>query len=148
MYTRSCLVTDAELKNPEFVRDVRNFACAMGLQPSDWKPFLTDELEAYPGKIINRHYQEVELNLELFELDDETILHSDSKTLANANDNVCEWFETWCCTPCPDGKRSRLNEETKEKFRIVATILRARNPGAAQFWGLKGKAANDNNPQD
>lgn len=121
------LVTDAELADPEFIRDLRNFASGLPLNCYDWLDGLSDLYRDYPGWIMGPDGQEVLLDMEQFE-----------------QPNICYWFREFCCTACPPNVTPRVRKEARERVRVLATILRARFRGDALMWGLR--AANDNEP--
>lgn len=122
------LVTDAELADPEFIRDLRNFASRLPLSYCDWLDGLSDLYKDYPGWIMGPDDKEVMLDMEQFE-----------------QPNIQYWFRDFCCTPCPPNVTPRVRKEARERVRVLATILRARFHGDALMWGLR--AANDNEPK-
>lgn len=119
------LVSDAELKNADFIRDVRAFAFSLGVSKHHWLEFLTDLYRDYPGVIIGPNSAESLLDMDALEVP-----------------HIQDWFHAFCCKPCPPETRPRVRAEAKERVRILATVLRACYPAAAQGWGLR--AANDN----
>jgi hypothetical protein len=144
------LVSDKELGNPKFIRDVRNFAYLVGKLPSEWKEYLNDEYAAFRGIIIDKCGCVVELDLEIFEVDDDTIFmpSEEDESASNVtlqNNRFTNWFEEWCCTPCPEDVKPTVRKESRERVRVLATILRCRNEGASLLWGKE--PANDNTPQ-
>ncbi|MCI4663728.1 MAG: hypothetical protein MRY74_03310, partial [Neomegalonema sp.] len=124
------LVSDAELSNPEFIRDVRAFAHALGVAPDAWRDYLSNLYRDYPGAILMRAGVEIFLDMSEFE-----------------RPNIHSWFDHFCCAPCPDHVTPYLRQEAWERGRVLATILRARFPEKAAFWGLAGLADNDNRPR-
>jgi len=122
------MVTDAELADPGFIRDLRNFAFGLPLSCYDWLDGLNDLYRDYPGRIIGPDGGEVLLDMEQFE-----------------RPNICYWFREFCCTPCPPDITPRVRKEARNRVRVLATILRACFPADAQFWGLR--ADNDNQPR-
>lgn len=149
LFTR--LVSDKELANPKFIRDVRNFIYSLGLSPKECKQYLTDEYAAFRGVIIDRCGCVIQLDLEIFEVDEDTLFKpSEEKDSAHEvtlqNNRYTNWFEEWCCTPCPEDVEPRVHKEARERVRVLATILRSRNEGASLRWG-KEPPANDNEPQ-
>ena len=123
--TTSLLVRDAEIANPEFVRDTRLFAHSLGISPDSWHDFIIDEYRDYPGRILDPRGNETFLNISVLEVP-----------------GIRDWFKAWACAPPSECATLRVRKEAWERVRIVTTILRARNPVEAQFWGLR--AANDN----
>ena len=126
---RTRLVSDAELSNPEFVRDVRAFAYLQDVSSDLWLEHLSDLYRDFRGVIVNSAGVEIFLNMEEFE-----------------RPTIRIWFRDFCCTPCAPHIRPYVRGEAWERARILATILRARFPEKAEFWGLRGHAVNDNRP--
>lgn len=124
----SKVVTDNEINNVEFVRDVRSFAFGLGVHPSAWPDFIMDLYGSFPGRIVDSSNREVLLETDEM-LDDPALVG---------------WFKDWACTPPSRTGALRVRKEARERVRIIASILRAQHPGPAQFWGLGTKAANDN----
>lgn len=124
----SRVVTDNEIKNAEFVRDVRSFAFRLGVHPTSWPDFIMDLYRSFPGRIVDSSNREVFLETDEM-LDDPAIVG---------------WFKDWACTAPSRTGALRVRKQAYERVRIVATILRAQHPGPAQFWGIRSKAANDN----
>lgn len=118
-------VTDAELADPKFLKGVRATARALNYSPSDWLDRIYDFYRDFDGVIVDANCDEVFLDLEVFE-----------------TDHIREWFRDWICKPMADGVRPRLRGESKERIRIIATILRAQFP----FDTIQWLAANDNFP--
>ena len=118
------LVTDAELSNPAFVCDLRSHAARMNISPDHWARFLVDTYRDYPGVILNTDRREVSLDLEVFD-----------------DPNIRYWFRDTACVPCEPGITPRVRIEARERFRLMATLLRAIDPVAGAFWGVR--AAND-----
>ncbi len=139
------IVTDAELSNPEFIRDVRDFAFSLEVGPDSWLAFLAEEYREYPGRIVDGSGAEVFVELDNFEVSEEALFGVDSD-LEREKARTRSWFRDFCCTPCPPEVRPRVRIEARERARAVATILRARNPAATRMWGVR--AANNNEPQE
>jgi hypothetical protein len=121
------LVSDAELANPEFIRDVRTAADELCITRDQWRDHLSNLYRDYRGRILDREGNEVFLDMEVFE---------------KASPY---WFRDFCITPRP-GVRPRVRQAARERVRVMATILRAVFPDAAQFWGVC--PANDNEPKE
>lgn len=120
-------VREAEVLNPDFIHDVRVFAYSLSVSRDRWLDSLSDWLCSFLGLIVGPDGKEVELDTELFELP-----------------NIRDWFDDTCCTmPSENGARY-VRTEARERFRIMATILKARFPHQAVLWGVR--AANDNDP--
>jgi hypothetical protein len=136
-----CLVSDSILSNPEFIRDVRNFAASLNVPPGDWIDFLLNEFSRFEGCIVDGRGAPVILRTEIFEPSDEVI---DEDRAERFREQMTAWFRDTFCTPCPDHVKPRVRPEARERFIICATILRALYPGAAMIWGVR--PANDNAP--
>ena len=124
---KSWIVTDEELNNPEFLRDVRITAGELGKTRDEWIEYLSNLYRDYPGRILDAQGEEVFLNMELLE------------------EASPYWFRDTCKAPLLR-VTPRLRIEARERFRVMATILRACFPDKAQFWGVR--PANDNEPQE
>lgn len=120
------LVRDAQLENPEYLRDLRNFAASLEISADHFLDYLLNLYRDYRGRIVSNG-NEVFLNTEEFE-----------------TDSIREWFRDWACTPVPDGVRPRLREESRERIRLLGTILSTKFAFEAELWGVR--AANDNRP--
>lgn len=138
------VVTDADLSNPEFIRDVRKLAFDLQVKPSQWLGYLYDALAEYVGLFVDKRGQLVEIDLDLFEVEDELLFNGASTAAETARESMRLWFKDFCCTPCPPETRPMVRRESKERVRVLATILRAAHPRKAMLWGLR--PANDNDP--
>ncbi|WBQ11208.1 hypothetical protein L2D01_05350 [Hyphomonadaceae bacterium ML37] len=118
-------MSDQELADPQFLAGVRATARALRVSPSDWLDRIYDFYRDFDGVIVDAKRNEVFLDLEVFE-----------------TDHIREWFRDWICKPMAEGVRPRLRGESKERIRIIATILRAQFP----FDTIQWLAANDNTP--
>lgn len=124
---RARLITDEELSSPFFLSDVRSYAYRLDISCDVWPGFLTDAYRDYPGTIRNAQGRPVDLDTEV--LDAPSIRY---------------WFRD-TCKPVVGNAVPRLRIEARERFRVVATILRARDPAGTRLWGVR--AANDEEPQ-
>ena len=124
---KSRIVSDRELANPAFVSHVRQTANELELEASEWLDAIYDMYCEYPGCIVDAKGREVFLDLEPFEVP-----------------FIREWFRDWACKPAKHGIRLRVRGESRERIRVLATILRARFPERAMMWGVV--PANDNEP--
>lgn len=144
------VVTDAELQNIHFVHDLLSYAQNLKLKPAEWRAYLTQQYASYDGRILGKDGEEEFLDMDVFEVEDELLFAANdvkgaAQQVTIANAAIREFFDYWLCRP-ETPKRLPFSEQTRERLRVVATILRAQNPQEAQFWGLSGKAANDNDP--
>jgi len=147
--TTAQIVTNEELNNRNFITDMLTYAQSLNLSPSTCRDYLIDAYAAFEGRIINRNGEEVFIDLELFEVDDDVLFEPLSvggaaKQVSVANNSIRQWFDYWLCGAIIPNERTELSPMTRERFRVIATILKADNPQEAQFWGIKNKAANDN----
>lgn len=133
------LVNDRELSNPEFVRDVRDFGFGLSKRPSEWLDFVLELFARFEGCVIDDRGHPVRLNTEIFLPTDKQISDGVGAVIEYRMRN---WFEETFATPVPESVTPHVRIEAKERFRIVATILRARFPAQAAMWGVR--AANDN----
>ncbi|MEL7521588.1 MAG: hypothetical protein AAGJ80_08225 [Cyanobacteria bacterium J06553_1] len=122
---KSQLVNDSELSDPEFIRDVRNFAYDLNISSYRWREYLSNLYRDYKGWIEGPDGREVFLNMRVFEFEHARL-----------------WFRQFCCTPTRDHIKPYVRREARPRAKIVATILRASFPDAAAMWGKR--AANDN----
>lgn len=121
---------NGENLTPAFIHDLRGFTASLPVNFRQWRDYLANEYRDYPGMIVDADGQEVFLNMSVFELP-----------------NIEYWFRDFACTPCSPSITPRLRVEACERVQVMATILRARNPQAAAFWG-RMNAANDNEPSE
>lgn len=123
------LVTDKEINDPDFIRDVREKAFSLNICPDQWHDYLNDLYRDYPGWVRGTNGKEIYLAMLEFE-----------------RPNIRDWFRDFCCTPCPEYVVPRVRCEARERVRILATILKAWNKDEAMMWGVR--ACNDNEPQN
>ena len=123
-YMRVRLVTDDEIANPEFVRDVRAAAYAMRRTRDGWLEFLADAYRDYPGSVVDDDGEPVFLDMSVFE-----------------SLGIRYWFRDFANTPCPPGIIPFVKGEARERVRVFATILKLLDPAPARMWGVR--AAND-----
>ena len=122
---RTIIVSDEELSNPHFIRDLRNFACRLNISSYHWHDVLCDLYRDYRGHIVDEDGNEVFLDLHVLEIP-----------------HIRDWFRDFCCTPVPATITPYVRGEARERARIVGTILKASYPQDAALWGRR--AANDN----
>ena len=146
--TPTRLVDDRELDNPAFLRDFKNFAAGLSLSPGRWVDYLSNEYMHFPGTIIHQGKQ-VSLDLEVFEVPEDDLFNTNDNPVTDHDAEVIHerlrnWFKEFC-RPCPAHVTPHVRKEARERVRVMATILRARNPKAAMLWG-RMDAVNDNDP--
>ena len=120
------IVSDRELADVEFLKRVRATAKALDYSPSEWVEKLSNFYRDFDGAIVDDAGEEVYLDMEVLEAE-----------------HIREWFRDWVNKPIPAGVRPRLRQESKERIRVLATILRARFP----FDSIQWLVANDNEKQ-
>lgn len=121
--TRTPLVTDDELDDSEFIRDLRATTFDEGVSDSEWHEHVTALYRDMRGWVENTESdgdKEVFLDMEEFEIP-----------------SIREWFRDFCCTPCPPEVTPRVRPEARERVRVLATILRATYPVRASLWGVR-----------
>lgn len=122
------LVSNKEMDNPEFIRDVRTYLSQLPVSTWSMRDYLIDAYRDYPGEVIHPLTgQAVYLDLEEF-----------------VECDLRDWFRD-LCKPIEPGRVPYIQNKTRDRFRTVATILRAADPVGTMMWGKR--AANDNTPQ-
>ena len=121
------LVRDAQLEDPEYLRDLRNFTASLEISADHWLDYLVDMYRDFSGRIVSNG-QDVFLDTQEFEKISSTR----------------EWLRDWACVRVPDHIRPRLREESRERIRVLATILSTQFPFEAGMWGVR--PANGNKP--
>lgn len=142
------VVTNDELDNPHFLSDFLRYSQNLNLRPSAWRGYLTEIYSNYNGRILNGDSEEF-LDMDVFEIEDDILFEPLSvggaaKQVSIANDAIRQWVDYWLCQSHKPQEKNEMSELTRERLRVVATILKIQNPKEAQFWGLSRKAANDN----
>lgn len=117
------IVSDAELDNPEFLRDLRIFAANLRVSRGRWLDWLADGYRDADAILVDDCGDPADVDLELLELD-----------------GIEWWFKDWCKRP-PAGITPRLRIEARERVRVVATLLRLIFPKESIVWGVSGEAA-------
>lgn len=159
VYLNSNAVTDKEMQNLDFVNDGLAFGyglneepngSTLGIQldrkPAEWKIFIHEAYTGYNGRILGKNGQEQLLATDEFLEVPDASFDLSSEKLSNHFENIRDFYGDYFCEPRVLTNRSNLKDITIERIRICLSILRARYPNEAQFWGLSGRAANDNNP--
>ena len=113
------LVTVAELRNPEFVRDLRNHAASFGLTIDGWYPALENALIRYPGVFVSRSGHDVYLDMRVFRKCDYRY-----------------WFREFC-KPVSPRVSPRVREEALGRVIVLGSILKAYFPVKAALWGVR-----------
>lgn len=123
---RCDLVRNAEIANPDWVHDVRITAVKHGKKPREWPDYLDDLYRDYLGWIADTSGNEIFLNVGILR-----------------EPNARFFFRDFCRAPEPNA-HCFVRPVSWERVRVLATILKAHDPGTAMNWGLR--ADNDNKP--
>lgn len=139
--TQDTLVfNDAELSSAPLIGAVQNFGHSLGVAPSQWPDFQMTLYANARSKIVCPCGREAFLNTELFEANDNDIDAGLAHLTEEANRN---WFRMRFGKPCAPDARVFLMPDSREKFRVTATILAAAFPKVAESWP-RILPANDN----
>ena len=119
------VVTDAELLDPNFIRDGRNYAAALGMPYRSCLERLTDILRDLRGEFYDT------------KTGDEVMLDMEPLEAASPF-----WFRDSLLKPCAFTRQPRVKRQVFEQWRVALTILRAHCP-TGMYWG---KVANEFTP--
>ena len=134
---RTQIVTNTEIRDPQFVRAVRATARDQCVASRAWVDSLYDWLRDYPGCFVDKRGQRTELEMVHLEYAD----GAEKEEAPHAR-----WYQDFCNTPCPPDVTPFVRKEAWERVRIIATLLRATYPVRAATWGEV--PANDNRPPE
>jgi len=135
------VVTNLDLQNSEFVRDVRNFAASLRIPQSR---LLDAFLEAYARSdtcVVDDEGRPTTLRFDCLLPSDQEI-DEDRGVIVEAR--IQNWLEETFAVRVPSHVTPHVRVEARERFRVIATILRAAYPREAMMWGVR--ASNDNAP--
>ncbi len=114
----SHVVTVNEVLDPYFVYDVRDFCWRLGISRDAWLERLAGWLRDFDGHFVDQAGQSVEIDLEAFD-----------------TPSIRYYFRDNACTrPNPNGY---VHPMAVDRFRVMATILKARFPVVASTWGKR-----------
>lgn len=143
----------AELACPDLTRRVRTQAATVAmiesLTPSDWCNFLHDLLRDLNVGFYNTAGQSVDLPIHVLGVSDHEIDIGDAD-LVEAR--IANWF-AYICKPVPAHVTPYVTRESRERFRVLASLLIAAYPEETAGWPriipandnwLSPVAANDN----
>nr|WP_321361396.1 hypothetical protein [uncultured Hyphomonas sp.] len=120
-------ITEADIANPEFIRDLKNYTAALaetqGLTCYNWLDWLTDEYRDLQEPIVDGSGRLVFLNMEVFELPETDTVPS-----------ISYWFRDFC-TRVPPHVRPHVRVEVRDRVIVLATILMARDPTGTRHFG-------------
>ncbi len=118
----SRVVTIDEVLDPLFVYDVRDFCWRLGISRDAWLDRLAGWLRDFDGHFVDQAGRSVEIDLESFD-----------------TPSIRYYFRDNACTrPNPNGY---VHPMAVERFRVMATILKARFPVVASTWGKRDRDA-------
>ncbi len=124
-------ITQLELSNPEFIRDLRNYTAflgkALGLTPWCWRDWMIDLYRDLDPVIIDENGTEVFLDFECFEGTDE---------FDDEPDTIAYWFRDFC-RRVPQHIKPRVRAEARPRIVTMGTLLSVYDPKEAQHWGRR-----------
>jgi len=109
-------VTRREL-TPVFLRNVRAHMRGKHLKPGQWKSYLLKAYQDYPGRIVDKDGNELDLDTSVFD-----------------GANVRTWFRDMT-RELTAGVTPRVRKESRKRLMVAASILKALDPVAAILWG-------------
>ncbi len=121
---RAQLVTDQELSDPVFRNHLNRTARGLDVPDHKWHGHLSDMYRDFNGVIVDADGLTVSLEMDVFE-----------------TTSIREWFRDWVYNKEYD-RAPRLRAESRERVRILGTLIRAHYPAQASLWGKV--PANDN----
>lgn len=101
------LASDAELRDPEFMRRERNYAASLDVPHERMRDYITSWYARAPIIFRDDNFNEVFVDIGAFEF-------------ASAD----YWFRDFCTT-VPDNVRPRVRREAWERTRAFCSLLRA-----------------------
>ena len=122
------VVSDEELRNPRFIDDARRTIgdrLRAAPEQSDVIDVLMSLYRDYSGRIVDARGVEVFLDTDALE-----------------SEQARAWLRAFHRADAPRRRAAYLRPEARERFRIVASIIRAAFPDAAMMWGVR--PVNDN----
>lgn len=122
------VVSDAELAQAAFIEDAQvSIGARLRSSPDNIEhiDYLTDLYRDFRGRVIGPDGGEVSLDTELLE-----------------GETARSWLREFIRPRGPRERAAYLRSQAKERFRVVATIIRAAFPDDAMMWGVR--ASNEN----
>ncbi|HAQ34936.1 MAG: hypothetical protein CMF74_10005 [Maricaulis sp.] len=138
---RWLIASDEELANPHFIIDVRNYVHELDVTPGRLLDFLLNRVSRIDGDFRNAAGLRPPLRLDLFEPSDQQI---DAGKFEAVRETLRDWLRYNFGQAWGDGVQPVLFGEGKERFRVIATLVRTvywHDP-RTRMWGVR--AANDN----
>ena len=111
------VVTDGALADPVFLADVKTFAGRLRIPRRRFIDWLIDGFRDANAVLVDEHGTPVWIDFDEIE-----------------RDHIDLWFRDWCKVP-EDQVRPRVRAESRERIRLVATLLRAIFPKESTVWG-------------
>lgn len=111
------LVTDGELRNSDFLKDVRTFASKLRIPRRRIVDWLVDGIRDARTILLDEQGRPVEIDFDEIE-----------------RDHIDLWFRDWATRPAAH-VTCRVREESRERVRLVATMLRMIFPKESTVWG-------------
>ena len=128
------IYNDAELSCPKLTRQVRVFSSAVavmfGLRPCDWHDFLVNRYRDLDVEFYTAIGKPATLPIHVFEFSDHDI---DVGNAERVRERINEWFER-ICSPIPPHVTPYVPLESRERFRVLASLLIAAFPEQAADW--------------
>ena len=110
----------SQVKNPEFVRLVRNYSSRLAererIKPCTWLDTITDYYRDLEVLVVDQSGEEIFLDMEVFEVD-----------------CIEFWFRDFC-RPVPGHVVPRVRFNAHGRVVALSTILRGRNPLKTNDW--------------
>lgn len=131
------IVSDEELQNWRFVRDVRNYAASLGWEAGAALDNLLTQAARRIDMCTDENGIEQELDTTALEAPVENDYDDDEAERVEAAfaERFRLWWRDTFAQPCADTLRPYIRAEVRERWRAVATILRAIAGDEAAAWG-------------
>ena len=113
-----------EIRNPDFVRYIREFWAELRVSPSRALDTVHDYHRDAKVMICDIHRKIVELDLSVIDIDVDELTEAEALI---REEMFRDWF-AYMAQPIPDGHRPYITERTLERFRVFSTVLMARFP--------------------
>lgn len=135
------IVSDIELSNPYFILDARNFVHDKKIPTALLIDELLNALSRTTGTFKNGAWVEQDLNFELFEASETSILNGSG---ANERRQILDWIDYNFGRCWNEDEAPNVGRLDRERFRVIASAVRAIywSDFSTRMWGIR--AANDN----
>ena len=114
---RVCIVTDEELDDPYFLADVKTFAWKLRIPHRRFRDWFVDGVRDSEVELVDVFGNPADFNYEEIE-----------------REHVELWFRDWAKRPARH-IHPRLRRESRERIRLIATMLRMIFPKETSVWG-------------